>query len=450
MTERPNVLFFFTDDQRFDTVAALNNPHIHTPTLDRLAAEGTAFTRAYIMGGSHPAVCMPSRAMLHTGRTLFHIERQGQSIPDSHVTMGEHFRRAGYRTFGTGKWHNGRASYARSFTDGARIFFGGMSQHYDVPLRDFDPTGAYEPDVIRREIKKHSSDLFADSTMDFLRDAAGDDQPFFAYVSFTAPHDPRDTHERFHALYEADKLPLPENFATEHPFDNGELQVRDERLAPLPRTPAAVRRHLADYYAMISHADDRIGAVLDALRQTGKYDDTIIVFAGDNGLALGSHGLMGKQNVYDHSVHVPLTLAGPGVPAGQTSDAMCYLLDIFPTLCDLCGLGLPDTVDGLSLAPVLTGQATTRRETLHFAYTQWQRAGQDQRFKLIEYAVNGERTTQLFDLEADPLEMNNLAADPACAPHLARLRQELQRWRTELDDTQEMGQHFWPAYDAGA
>jgi len=450
MSDKPNVLFFFTDDQRFDTIGALNNPHIHTPTLDRIAAEGTAFTRAYIMGGSDPAVCMPSRAMLHTGRTLFSIERRGQSIPDSHVTMGEHFRRAGYRTFGTGKWHNGKASYARSFSDGARVFFGGMSQHFDVPLRDFDPTGTYGPDTIRREVKKHSSDLFTASAMEFLRDTAGDDQPFFAYVSFTAPHDPRDTHERFHALYQADKLPLPENFATEHSFDNGELQVRDELLAPLPRTPAAIRRHLADYYAMISHADDRIGAVLDVLKATGKYENTIIVFAGDNGLALGRHGLMGKQNVYDHSVHVPLMLAGPGVGAGETNDAMCYLLDIFPTLCDLCNLDCPATVEGLSLAPVLAGQAGTRREMLHFAYKDLHRAVQDDRWKLIEYAANGKRTTQLFDLETDPLEMNDLAADPACATHLARLRGELQRWRTELGDTQELGQTFWSTYDAGA
>ena len=143
MDKRPNVLFFLTDDQRFDTIAALGNKEIFTPNLDELVRNGTAFTQAHIPGGSVGAVCMPSRAMLNTGRTLYHIEKNGSNIPKEHALMGETFRKAGYCTFGTGKWHNGTSSYARSFTDGGEIFFSGMWDHWNVPVCNFDPTGEY-------------------------------------------------------------------------------------------------------------------------------------------------------------------------------------------------------------------------------------------------------------------------------------------------------------------
>jgi len=443
---RPNILFLFTDDQRFDTIGALGNTDIHTPTLDAIAADGTAFTNAYIMGGTCGAVCMPSRAMLHTGRTLFHIDREGQDIPADHVLMGEAFRRAGYETFGTGKWHNGPGSYARSFTRGGRIFFGGMSPHYRVPLNRFDPSGEYPAAGVHQEPKRHSSDLFAGAAIDFLRGRKAGDRPFFAYVSFTAPHDPRDTHQRFHAMYDAAKLPLPESFLPEHPFDNGELRIRDELLAFFPRTPACVRRHLADYYAMITHADDAIGRVIETLRRTGQYDDTILVFAGDNGLAVGRHGLMGKQNLYEHSVHVPLLLAGPGVPKGQRREAFCYLLDLFPTLCDLAGIEAPASVEGRSLAGALRDPAERIRQTLRFAYRHLMRGVRDERWKLIEYAVAGRRTTQLFDLSADPHELHDLSADASHPARVTGLRRELTRWRDELGDTRDQGRTFWNAF----
>ena len=440
---RPNILFFFTDDQRFDTIAALGNPDIITPNLDSLVARGTAFTNAHIMGGTSGAVCMPSRAMLHTGRTLFHIDGEGQDINAGHLMLGERLQRAGYETFGTGKWHNGPSAFARSFTCGDHIFFGGMSDHFNVPLNHFDPTGEYPAERIYRDTKSHSSDLFCEAAAEFLRNRGDTGKPFFAYVSFTAPHDPRDTHPKYHAMYEAAKIPTPENFMPEHPFDNGELLIRDEKLAPFPRTPEIIRKHIADYYAMITHADAQIGRVLDVLEQTGQASNTIIVFAGDNGLALGRHGLMGKQNIYDHSVRVPLIIAGAGVPAGQRRDAFCYLIDIYPTLCDLAGLSIPETVEGMSLVPVMADARRKLRRTLLLAYTHIHRGVREERWKLIEHVVDGERTTQLFDLRADPFEMNNLAGEAACIEHRQRLGKELLRWRDELDDR---GESFWEAY----
>lgn len=457
-SRRPNILFLFTDDQRFDTLRALGCQDVITPNLDALVRRGTAFTEASIMGGTSPAVCMPSRAMLHSGRTLFHIEREGQEIPDAHVLMGEAFRSAGYATFGTGKWHNGTRAYARSFSDGAEIFFGGMDDHWNVPACSFDPSGRYEQrcnqtvdfrsqrvvtkiaDHIRAG--KHSTDLFADAAIDFLQRRPAD-RPFFAYVSFMAPHDPRTMPKQYLDMYDPTRIALPPNYLPEHPFDNGELRVRDELLAEFPRTPDEVRRHLAAYYAMITHADAAVGRIIKTLKDTGQHENTIIVFAGDNGLAVGRHGLMGKQSLYEHSVRVPLVFAGPGVPEGRCSGAFAYLIDVFPTLCDLAGLPVPESVEGRSLAPALRDTAEPVRPFLHYAYRGLQRAVKDRRWKLIEYVVEGARTTQLFDLQSDPWETRNLAGDAALAPEIERLRRELARWRDEMGDTREEGRAFW-------
>jgi arylsulfatase A-like enzyme len=474
MSRRPNVLFFFTDDQRFDTIHALGNPHIFTPNLDWLVEHGTAFTHAYIMGGTSGAVCMPSRAMLWTGRTLFHIQQQGQDIASEHVMLGQVLRQAGYTVFGTGKWHNGPAAHGRNFSAGAEIFYGGMDDHWNMPVCDFDPAGIYPQrihqtvDFVRQRVVekiadhihagRHSSVLFCDAAIDFLRRRTAPD-PFFVYVGFTAPHDPRTMPREYLAMYDPDRMTLGDNFIPMHPFDNGEMQVRDELLAAYPRDPVEVRRHVAAYYGMITHLDAQIGRVLSVLRETGELDNTLIVVAGDNGLALGRHGLMGKQSLYEHSVHVPLLLVGPGIAEGRRSDALVYLLDIYPTLCELLGLLIPSSVEGLSFAQELGPVALPRsgvgdrrppvagREHLLFAYRHLMRGVRDERCKLIEYVVSGRRHTQLFDLQADPWEMVNLAEDTRYAGHLARLRALLLRWRDELGDTQEeMSSPFWDRF----
>ncbi|MFW5858185.1 MAG: sulfatase-like hydrolase/transferase [Planctomycetota bacterium] len=475
---RPNVLFLFTDDQRFDTMSAMGNPEIETPNLDRLAARGTLFTHAHIMGGTSAAICMPSRAMLMTGRTLFRLERQGQCIPPEHKTMPEQFRASGYVTSHFGKWHQDRESHRRSFTTGGKIFgfksdkgwYEACNGHWHIPVHDFDSNAEYAPDggynepsikpfqapfETVKEDGKHSAEVFSDAAIESITshpasEAGKAGKPFFTYLAHIAPHDPRQYPKRFLEQYPAERVRLPENFQIRHPFDNGALLVRDELLAAFPRRPHEIRRHLADYYAIIAHVDEQVGRVLDALETSGQADNTVIVFAGDNGLAVGQHGLMGKQNLYDHSIRVPLIMAGPGIPEGQRTDALCYLLDLFPTLCELAGVDVPDTVEGRSLAPVLHDPSATVRDVLHFAYIRTQRAVRNRRYKLIEYAVDGQRTSQLFDLQEDRLERNNLVASPAHQDILQDLRAELRRWETELGDTREMGQSFWSTVHASA
>jgi arylsulfatase A-like enzyme len=431
--KRSNVVFFLTDDQRFDTIHVLGNEQIITPNMDGLVRNGTAFTNAYIMGSTAGAVCMPSRAMLLSGRTLFHLEKQGGTVPQEHVTFPEVFRKAGYTTFHTGKWHQDAKTYNRCFTDGAKIFFGGMSDHFKVPVHDYDPTGKYPKQAAYVQEGKHSSELFSDAAIDFLK-GHKEDKPFLLYLAYTAPHDPRHMPQKYAEMYRPADMELPKSYMPEHPFDNGEMKIRDEGLAPWPRTQEEVRKHQAAYYAMITHVDAQIGRVLETLKETRHAEDTIVVFSGDNGLAVGRHGLFGKQNLYDHSVHVPLVFRGPSIPQAQKCDAFCYLLDIYPTLCELAGLPAPATVEGRSLAPALQGKTPMTRETLFFAYRDVQRAVRDDHFKLIEYNVGGKRTTQLFDLRNDPWELQNLAEDRRYLEDLHRLREVLVDWKKTLDD----------------
>ena len=434
---RPNIVFLFTDDQRFSTIHALNNPEVATPNMDRIAARGTVFERAFIMGGTIGAVCAPSRAMLMTGQTLFNVTdsivdpKQNNRPPKPFHMWPEELRTNGYTTVGIGKWHNGPKLYSRCFSNGGPIMFGGMSDHLKVPVQDYDPQTEY-PTKRTYTGAKFSSELFADAAINFLENHKSG--PFALYVAFTAPHDPRMAPQRFKDMYPPDKVKLPENFLPQHPFDNGEMKVRDEALLGWPRTEQAVKAEIAGYYAMITEVDEQIGRILDTLEKTGKEKNTILVFAADNGLAVGQHGLLGKQNLYDHSVRVPLMIAGNGIPQGKKTDALVYLLDLFPTLFELVGLPTPSTVEGKSLLPVIQGNKQSVRDSVFFAYRHFQRGVRDSNWKWIEYDVQGKHTEQLFNVTKDPWEMKNLAADPAQAARVAQMKALLVRWKKEVND----------------
>lgn len=425
--DRPNVVFLCSDDQRADTIRALGNPHIDTPTLDKLVAAGTTFTRAYCMGSMQGAVCVPSRAMFLSGRSLFHLNEQLTGIP----TWPETFRKAGYHAVGIGKWHNGPASYAKSFDAGGPIFFGGMSDQNKVNVYPFDPDGKY-PKTNLKVGTGYSTTQFTDSAIDFVSGYRGE-KPFFLYVTYTVPHDPRTPARGYENRYDPATLPLPKNYLPKHPFNNGEMLVRDEKLLGWPRTEGEIRKELADYYAMITHLDSEISRLLVALDKRGIAKNTLVVFTSDHGLAIGSHGLLGKQNLYEHSMRAPLILAGPGVPAGKRSDAFVYLFDLFPTVSDLCGVKLPENLDGRSLVPVMRGEKEKVREVVFGAYRQFQRSVRTDRWKLIRYPhVN---RTQLFDLRADPDETKDLAADPAHAETLLMLTRLLEEQQKTHGDT---------------
>jgi arylsulfatase A-like enzyme len=212
------------------------------------------------------------------------------------------------------------------------------------------------------------------------------------------------------------------------------MQNRDESLLPWPRKPEAIRTMLAEYYRYISYLDMLMGRVLDALDASPHAKNTYIVFAADSGVARGSHGLIGKQNMYEHSMRVPLIISGPGIPANRRTDAMCYLFDVLPTLGALCGVAGPATSEGLDLTPVLHDPTKSARTTMLFAFRDIQRAMRDDRWKLIRYPQVDK--TQLFDLQNDPTEVTNLANQPEHAARVAAmtttLLSEMKRWDDSL------------------
>ncbi len=409
---RPNVLMIFADDMSFRTIRSLNNPEIRTPNLDKLVARGAAFTHACIMGGLQGAVCVPSRAMLMSGQNMFHatanvVKQKEWGEPGEFHLWPEILGANGYQTVGIGKWHNGPALFHRAFQKGGPVMFGGMADHYQTPVFDFNPAGTY-PKTDLKPRAAHSSEVFADAAIANIKER-DKSKPFALYCAFTAPHDPRQPPKEYKAMYPEERIELPPNYLPEHPFDNGELKVRDEALLPWPRTPAAIRKERSDYYAIITHLDAQIGRIFDALDNERLTKNTIIIFAGDNGLAVGQHGLLGKQNLYDHSIRVPLIFAGPGVPAGQRTDTMVYLFDIFPTLFEMIGLPVPPTVDGKSLVPVLKDPKRKMRDGMVYGYRHYMRALRTTRWKFIRYNAKGVQNRQLFDIVADPWEMKNLA-----------------------------------------
>jgi arylsulfatase A-like enzyme len=427
----PNILFLLSDDQQWNAIHALGNHDVVTPNLDRLVTNGFTFTHTFCMGSTEPAVCAPSRAMMLTGRSLFRaVGTNNNPNLERMTTWPEAMRRAGYTTAGMGKWHNGPKSYARSFDTGGPVFFGGMNDQTHMPIYDFDPAGQF-PTHAQRTASGYSSTVFADAAVRFLRTYAATN-PFFLYVAFTQPHDPRMAPESFRKLYEPKRLSLPKNFLSEHPFNNGEMLVRDEELLPWPRRADALRREMADYYASISFMDFEIGRIRDELEKTGRTRNTLIIFASDHGLALGQHGLLGKQNLYEHSVRAPLIFSGPNVPRGKKSEALCYLFDIFPTVAEITHTPLPAGVEGKSLWPVIGGQQPRLRETIFGAYRDGQRMIRDERWKLIRYPQINK--TQLFDLEGDPEELFDVSSEKDQAKRVAEMMTRLEQAQHEWGD----------------
>ena len=396
---RPNILHIHADDHRADGARALGNPLLVTPNLDSLVERGMAFTRCYTMGSMIGAVCTPSRTMMLTGRSWQRIPKSPAAAPnaaDPATVLPRVIQAAGYQT-----WHMGKAGNG---------FPAGLAE-FQTSIRDEGKGGE----------RAGNSRRLADSTIEFLksRTVSKETKPFYIYIAPPVPHDPRAAEPQFHALYDPAKIPLSPAFLPQHPFDNGEMTVRDEALAPWPRTVADTKQQLADYYACVTGLDHHIGRIFAELKASGQWDNTIIIFSADNGLSMGDHGLFGKQNLYEFGgMHVPLVVAGPGLAKGK-SGALVYLMDLFPTFAEFAGARLPDGVEGKSIAPILNGKQAKVRDVLYTGYRTCQRAIRDDRWKLIRYPLVDR--TQLFDLSVDPHELTNLADKPEHKAKVAEL-----------------------------
>jgi len=332
--KKPNILFIITDDQSPYSLKAYGNKICHTPNIDRLAEEGITFMSSYIMGSWVSAVCVPSRTQIMTGRSLWRTVGLPQAkSPDynspeeanaltptdapEYYSMPAVFNRAGYLTFRTCK----------------------PSTSYDNADKLF--TYNYEKWCVYSEDDRGSK-WHGDRAIEFLemRNSQMPDQPFLMYLGFSHPHDPRhgkeEIYEKYGASDEPPEIPnpkappLPVNYLPEHPFKHGNDDGRDETRVQgvmANRDEATIRNELGRQYACIENVDIQIGRVLKKLDEIGELENTYIFFTGDNGIAVGSHGLMGKQNLYEHSWRVPLIVKGQGIDTGVRATGNVYFSD---------------------------------------------------------------------------------------------------------------------------
>jgi choline-sulfatase len=445
--EQPNFLLLFSDDQTFRALSCVGELEVRTPNLDRLAQRGLLFTHCFNQGGYSGAVCIPSRAMLNTGRTVWQCRgAKGQGLAEGAALWGETLGRAGYDTFMTGKWHLPPPALKRSFkTLGLETPGFLPSTKDDGPAyRRPAPGNDWTPDdpkwkghwlTVDDQIV-HSSTRIADEAIDFLKKKRKrflrKPKPFFMYVAFNAPHDPRQAAQTYLDLYPAAQLALPPNFAPQHPFPIEVREGRDEILAPFPRTPEVIREHLREYYAIITHMDVEIGRILDALEASGRLANTIVIFTSDQGLAVGQHGLLGKQSLYDHSLRMPFIMAGPGLPKGGRIDALFHMQSLYATTCEMAGVPVPDSVQFPSIIPLITGGKEELHEALYGAFLDRQRSVRTKEWKLIRTPAANQ--VQLSNVKDDPWETRNLAGNPAHAETVARLDARLRELMKEMHD----------------
>ncbi|WP_414665086.1 sulfatase-like hydrolase/transferase [Horticoccus sp. 23ND18S-11] len=444
---RPNVVFILADDLRPDALAFSGQPGVATPAIDALARRGAVFTRATC---GYP-ICHVSRSEMFTGRTL--LERFGRpaaggagKFDPAWTLWAEHLRRAGWNTVYSGKWHVAGTPRAAGFAATAGLFSSGGAPAGVKATHPVTPTGravtGYTGWTFKNEHNEPQPEFgvgLTPATDRIIADHAvaaiqrQGPQPFFLQVNFTAPHDPLHWPEGHANERDARDQRVPANFRPAPEFDTGNRDGRDERVVPAPRTADDVKRERAIYFSLVENLDRQVGRILAALAATGALERTIVIVSSDHGLALGSHGLMGKQNQYEHTINVPLILAGPGVPAGQRFAGQCALRDLYPTICALTGLDTPASVEGRSLAPILRGQRDEVHDAIFGYFTDTQRMVRTpDGWKLIWYPAIGRY--QLFEVGTDPEELRDRIAEPSQQPRVAQLKARLVAWQQQHGD----------------
>ena len=410
--KRPNFIFLFADDQRADTIAGHGNQHIRTPHLDQLVERGFSFRNNYCAGSFSGAVCVASRAMLMTGRQWLNLPKKnpGSNWGDAKLLPSYLTQQGAYRSHIIGKWHNGEATLKRAFTEGSSVYLGGMANHTAFEVQDLS-AGKLSG---KRPAGGFSSEVFANDAVKFIEGAKVEEN-FFLYVAFMAPHDPRNPPEKYREMYYQNRPPLPKNFLPQHPFNIGPASVsgRDEGLAPWPRTKEVVGDQLCEYYGLVTHLDEQVGKIMKSLEGSPHADNTYVIYTADHGLAMGSHGLLGKQSIYEHSMKCPLIICGPEVPAGQSTEEFSYVHDLYSTVLGLAGLEPPKLIDAKDLQPVMEGKEPGH-PYVFLPFQNHQRAIRVGNLKMSVFPKINHR--EIFDLEKDPDELHPLADGASSFP----------------------------------
>ena len=415
---RPNFLLIVVDDQSPLDLQIYNpSSELQTPTIDQLARDGMVFDQAYHMGSMSGAVCTPSRHMIMTGRMLWNYQK-GTPPADSQFrgrkgwlqylatqSLPAVFNRAGYDTMRTCKRGNSFEAANQQFT--------------------------MRKDATKRGGTRDTSSVWhADQVLEYLdqRKASDDEDPFLIYFGFSHPHDTRDGTpellEKYGAVNHTDQSQrpslhpqqpkLPVMYLPKHPFHHGHPNLRDEvKVSGVweNRDVATVRNELGREFACSELIDQQIDRVFKKLEAGGELANTYVIYTSDHGIAIGRHGLMGKQNLYQHTWRVPYIVKGPGIKAGSRVTGNIYLLDTLATLCDLADVESPPTNEGLSFREVLFGERESVRDVLYGAYCGGTKPGmrcvKKGDWKLIKYDVldGTVRETQLFNLADNPHEL---------------------------------------------
>lgn len=468
--QKPNILFIIADDMTFDCFGAEGSHQVQTPNIDRIRSQGTLFSHTFNQGSWVGAISLASRNMLITGQNVWQVHdyvyskqdsivkdtavpplnpiRDDQTITAKDSYWPQYMSEAGYETYFTGKWHTWLE--VEDLFDHVKDVRGGMAlQSEDCYNREFiegrpDKWTPYDTSYGGFwEGGRHWNEVLREDAESYIDNATKSNKPFFMYLAFNAPHDPRQSPKEFQDLYPTEDINIPDNYLTWYPYAEKigcPKMQRDSRLAPSPRNEYSVKVNRQEYYAAITYMDKQIGAILDKLEQSGKMDNTYIIFTADQGLAVGEHGLFGKQNMYENSMRVPLIISGPNIPKNKAVDELVYMQDAMATTLDIIDSPHIKDVSYKSLLPLIDGDVNSARDAVYGGYIEFQRMIRTKDYKMLIYPKAG--VVRLYDIANDPHEIYDIASDPNSKELLKALFLEFQELQEEVGDKLDVTQIF--------
>jgi arylsulfatase A-like enzyme len=431
--DRPNVIFFMTDDQRWDGLSRAGNPYFNTPNIDRIAKEGAYFTNAFVTN----SLCGPSRATCLTGKYSHNtgVRVNEGTFPTDQKTILERAREHGYLSAFVGKWHNKRWGRERELD----YYFGfrGQGRYHDPVIQEnHSPEQTYSGWV---------EDILAEKSIDFIRRAHLEAKPFMLCHWFKTPHQGCIPAERHKDLYSDIEFPKPKTFNTDYEGKPKAVREADMKIGGSGETSYVQdwNKFIRDYYRVLTGVDENVGRILDLLDELGLAENTLVIFTSDNGYFLGEHGFFDKRLMYEPSLRIPLVIRYPkAIKPGTVIDEFALNVDFAPTILDCAGIPIPEDVDGKSLRPLLEGREVEWREDFlyeYYAYPDWHYVKPNKgirtgKWKYIHYYDFPRHEYELYDLENDPHEEHNLINDPVYKPVVEKLRKRLVELRIETGD----------------
>jgi len=431
--EKPNILFIISDDQALETIHALGTKDVRTPHIDTLVNSGVSFTNAYNMGAWTSAVCIPSRTMLMSGKFLWDVK--DVATPEyKNPLLIEEIKKAGYNTYATGKWH---VAAKKGFDELFDFTLDPRPGELALTKQDRSEFSPWNKSYGGYWVgNKHVTDITGESAVLLLHDAYREKEPFFLYVGFNAPHTTWQFDKELLKTYDPSTFEVPDNAIPEHFFVKNDW--------PKKVTKKFIAERYREVYIMVEQMDKQVGAILNKLKESGEYDNTIIVYMSDHGLSVGENGIVGKQNMYEKSLKAPLIISGPGIPKGKILNTKVYLQDIMPTILDYAGLNVPEYVEYKSLRKNIesNGKEAAPWNSIYGAYKQEIRSIYKGDHKLVLYANEDQKHLRLYNLENDPLEKTDLSQSKESKEIISALFNEMQSWEKKAGSDLDLTTHF--------